>query len=142
MSPESTPPLLQLTSRPDLGILIGRWGYQPAPTELPAVYEALAAAALRENSCFWLQDIRRRTLNDPYTTQWLLADYFPDIARRLQRRLCVSYLVSPSLHQTILETPGFLPPEAYEGRPFALSFSGDEGTAIQWLQLQQARVVG
>jgi len=59
------------------------------------------------------------------------------MARRLGGRLCVAYLVGPTLHQSITEAPGFLPLNAYAGRPFAVAFFGDEGAAIQWLQGQQ-----
>ncbi|WP_310394679.1 hypothetical protein [Hymenobacter sp.] len=137
MNSEVTLPLLQLTPRPDLGVLVGRWGYQPDPAELPAAYEALTAAVARDHCRFWLQDIRRRSLNDPHITKWLLSDYFPGMARQLGGRLCVAYLVSPALHKTITDDPGFLPLAAYEDRPFALGFFGDEGAAIQWLQAQQ-----
>ena len=138
MIPETPASLLQLTNRPDLGILVGRWGYQPEPHELPPMYQQIEALALQERSRYWLQDIRRRSLNDPHTTQWLLNSFFPDMARRLGGRLFVAYLVGPTLHQTILSQPGFVSAEAYDSKPFVVSFFGDEGTAIKWLQAQQA----
>ena len=137
MTPETPASLLQLTNRPDLGILVGRWGYQPEPHELPPMYQQIEALALQERSRYWLQDIRRRTLNDPHTTQWLLNSFFPDMARRLGGRLFVAYLVGPTLHQTIVSQPGFVSAEAYDSKPFVVSFFGDEGTAIRWLQAQQ-----
>ena len=139
MNSEVTLPLLQLTFRPDLDILVGRWGYQPDPAELPAAYELLTEAGLQNNSRFWLQDIRRRSLNDPHTTHWLLTEYFPNMAQRLRGQLCVAYLVSPTLHESIMQTPGFLPLAAYDGQPFAVGFFGDEGSATNWLQTQQRK---
>lgn len=136
-TPETPLPLLHLTPRPDLGILIGRWGYQPDPVELPAAYDLLTDTVLRANCRYWLQDIRRRTLNDPRVTQWLLTEYFPDMARRLGGRLCVAYLISPTLHRLIVQAPGFVPLSAYDNQPFAVGFFGDEGAAIHWLQTQQ-----
>ena len=133
MTPYATPDLLQLTYRPDLEVLIGRWGYQPEPAALAAEYERLAAAAQAHGARYWLQDIRRRSLNDPHITQWLLTEYFPDMAYRLGGRLRVAYLVSPALHAVILAQPGFVPVESYAGRPFAVAFFGDEGGAIDWL---------
>jgi hypothetical protein len=130
-------PLLQLTPRPDLGILVGRWGFQPGPAQLPAAYEELAQAGLREKCCFWLQDIRRRTLNDPQTTQWLLTEFFPDMAAQLGARLYVAYLVGPDLHQQIVTGPAFAPIDSYAGQPFVVGFFGDEGEAISWLTAQQ-----
>lgn len=131
------PPLLDLAYRADLGILVGRWGYQPDPAGLPAAYDQLAASAHAANCRFWLQDIRRRTLNDPATTAWLLAEYFPGMARRLGPRLCVAYLTSPALHQAIREAPGFVDVDAYDDQPFAIAFFGEEGAAVAWLYAQQ-----
>lgn len=130
-------PLLQLAHRPDLGILVGRWGYQPTPHELPAVYQQVEEVALETNCRFWLQDIRRRSLNDPDTTRWLLDIFFPDMARRLGNRLFVAYLVGPSLHQAIIKQPGYVSAEAYDGKSFAVSFFGDEGAATAWLRQYQ-----
>ena len=137
MTSETPESLLQLAHRPDLDILLGRWAYQPAPQELPAVYQHMEAVALKERCRFWLQDIRRRTLNDPHTTEWLLNDFFPRRARRLGGRLFVAYLVGPTLHEAIVRQPGFVSAEAYDDKSFAISFFGDEGAAIRWLQIQQ-----
>lgn len=137
MLPADSLPLLDLVYRADLGVLVGRWNYQPAPAALPAAYERLAASAVAAGCCHWLQDIRRRASNDPAITAWLLAEYFPGMARRLGGRLCVAYLVGPALHQSIVAAPGFLPLDTYAGRPFAVGFFGDEGAAIRWLQAEQ-----
>lgn len=135
----SIEPLLHLAQRADLGVFLSRWAYQPQVEELPAAYELITNAALTEGSRFWLQDIRRRTLNDPATTGWLLTEYFPDMARRLGGRLYVAYLASPALHQHILAYPGYVPASGYDGKPFVVDFFGDEGAAVQWLQEWQAR---
>ena len=128
------PELLQLTYRPDLEVLIGRWGYQADEAELPAEYARLEAAALAHGSGRWLQDIRRRSLNYPDTSRWLLAEFFPGMARRLGEQLRVAYLVSPALQAHIYAEPNFVPLEAYAERPFAVGFFGDEGAAIEWLR--------
>lgn len=138
MSDDRSPLLLQLTYRPDLDVLVGRWGHQPAPHELPAVYQQVQALALEHGCRCWLQDIRRRTLNDPDTTGWLLREFFPDMARRLGGRLYVAYLVGPTLHNAIVSQPGYIPAEANNNGPFVLSFFGDEGAAMQWLQARPA----
>ena len=137
MNSTLNPPLLELTLRPDLGILLGRWGYQPEARELAACYQRLATEALATGCRFWLQDLRQRTVNDPATTQWLLTEFFPDMAQRLGGRLYVAYLFGPALHQHIVETPDYAPPSAYDERPYALDFFEHEGTAIQWLQIHQ-----
>ena len=138
MSDEASPPLLQLAYRPDLNVLVGRWGYQPAPHELPPVYKEVQEQAVAHGCRFWLQDIRRRTLNDPATTRWLLQDFFPRMARRLGGRLYVAYLVGPALHAANVSQPDYVSAESYDGQPFAVSFFGDEGAAMQWLQARPA----
>ncbi|MBF9221695.1 hypothetical protein [Hymenobacter ruricola] len=137
MTSEIPTPLIEFLYRDDLDILVGRWGYQPDPRELPAVYQQMTDQALAKNARFWLQDIRRRTVNDPSTTEWLLTKFFPDMAQRLGGRLYIAYLVGPALHESIVKQPGYVPAEAYDGKPFATSFFGDEGAAIRWLQIQQ-----
>ncbi|OGX83355.1 hypothetical protein BEN47_03430 [Hymenobacter lapidarius] len=137
MSTELPAPLLECSHRADLDILVGRWGHQPDPRELPAVYQHMTDVALEKQARFWLQDIRRRTLNDPATTQWLLSNYFPGMARQLGGRLFVAYLVGPALHESIINQPDYVSAEAYDDKPFAISFFGDEGAAIRWLQIQQ-----
>ncbi len=136
MLPDSPlPELLSLTYRADLEILIGRWGYQAAEADLPSEYARLEAAALAHGARRWLQDIRRRSLNYPDTTRWLLDEFFPLMARRLGGgQLRIAYLVSPALQAHIYAEPTFVPLAAYAGRPFAVGFFGDEGAAIEWLR--------
>ena len=141
MSSEIPAPLIHFSHRADLDVLVGRWGHQPHPRELPAVYQQMTDLALHENARFWLQDIRRRTLNDPETTRWLFSTYFPTMARRLGGRLYVAYLVGPALHESIISQADFVPAEAYDDKPFAISFFGDEGAAIRWLQIQQTNKI-
>ncbi|MFD2784286.1 hypothetical protein [Hymenobacter rubripertinctus] len=129
--------LLQLTYRPDLDLLVGRWSYQPDPALLPAAYELLTARALESGCSYWLQDIRRRAANDPAITRWLLAEYFPDMARRLNGRLRVAYLTGPALLEQIVAAPDFVPAKDYAGKAHAVAFFGDEGAAVAWLQEQR-----
>lgn len=129
----ATAPLLTTSYRPDLGVLVSRWGFQPEPSLLPATYEQLAADAQASGCRCWLQDIRRRTFNDPATTHWLVGTYFPQMAARLGGRLHVAYLAGPTLMEKILSGPDFLPPSAYAHMPFVVAFFGDEGEAVRWL---------
>lgn len=124
--------LLQLTYRTDLNLLVGRWTRQPAAALLPAAYAQLSREALASNCGYWLQDIRHRVVNDPGTTDWLLTDYFPDMARRLGR-LRVAYLTSPPLLDHIITRPTFKPTEYYADKPYQVHFFGDEGAAVAWL---------
>ncbi|NVO84033.1 hypothetical protein [Hymenobacter terrestris] len=129
--------LLQLTFRADLDLLVGRWTHQPEPALLPAAYQQLTHAALAHNCRYWLQDIRRRIVNDPAITRWLLAEYFPDMARRLAG-LRVAYLTSPALLAHIMADPTFKPVEYYDSQPYQIHFFGDEGAAVAWLKEGQA----
>ena len=134
----SIPPLLELTPRPDLGVLLGRWHYQPEqPAALRPCYQELLDVALATNCRFWMQDLRRRAAPDQETKRWLLEDYYPTVARRLGQRLYVAYLFSPAMHRLIVDAPDYAPPEAYTGLPYALDFFGEEGAAIRWLQAHQ-----
>ena len=138
MSDETPSPPLELIYRSDLNVLVGRWGYQPAPRELPAAYQQVQEKALEHNCRCWLQDIRRRSLNDPATARWLLRDFFPEMARRLGGRLYVAYLVGPALQDAIVNRPDYIPAEASDDQPFAVSFFGNEAEAMQWLQARPA----
>jgi hypothetical protein len=131
--------LLVLTYRPDLNIFVGRWGYQPGVEQLPSVYQDLRQQGQEAGCRFWLQDIRRRSFNDPVTTQWLLNEFFPDMGRLLGGRLAVAYLANPTLMEAITNGPSFRKPDAFDNQPFVLAFFGDEGEAIAWLHEQQWR---
>lgn len=130
MFPDPPSTLLDLTYRLDLQVLIGRWQGQPAPADLPAAYEQLRQATLAHGAHRWLQDIRRRSLNDDTTTQWLINTYFPALAGSLGRPLRIAYLAGPALHERVVAHPALA---ATAERPFALALFGEEGAAISWL---------
>lgn len=131
MFPDLPAPLLDLTYRPDLQVLIGRWQSQPAPAELPVAYEQLRQATLAHGAHRWLQDIRRRSLNDDATTAWLISNYFPALAGSLGHPLRIAYLVGPALHERIAAHPAL---GGATAQPFTLALFGEEGAAMEWLQ--------
>lgn len=133
MTPAPAAELLHLTFQEDLGLLVGRWGYQPSRAELAPAYDHLYDVALDCRARRWLLDIRQRTLPDPYTTQWLSNEFYPDMAQQLGGQLRVAYLVGPGLRGLIEAGPDFQPLAAYEGRPFIVNFFGEEQAAIDWL---------
>lgn len=133
MNSTATPELLRLTYEPARELLLGRWGYQPSPPELAPTYERLRAVALKCRARHWLQDIRRRTLPDPYTTQWLFDEFYPEISQQLGGQLRVAYLVGPQLRGLIEAGPDFQPLAWYTGKPFIVNFFGDEPAAVAWL---------
>ncbi|UOG74886.1 hypothetical protein MTX78_22570 [Hymenobacter tibetensis] len=130
--------LLPTAHRADLDILVGRWSCQPEPDQLPGAYAHLTREAVASGCRFWLQDIRSRTLNDPHTTQWLLTQYFPQMASQLGGRLSVAYLTSPTLMELLVNAPGFRTPDAYATEPFVIAFFGTEGEALTWLEQQRS----
>jgi len=125
--------LLHLTYQDDLGLLTGCWGYQPDRAELALAYDHLHDVALDCRARRWLLDIRRRTLPDPYTMQWLFNEFYPDISQQLGGQLRVAYLVGPRLRGLIEAGPDFQPLASYAGRPFIVNFFGEEQAAIDWL---------
>lgn len=136
----SNPPLLELTLRPDLDVLLGRWQYQPTlAAELLPCYGQLADMALATGCRFWLQDLRRRASPDHDVKRWLVDDYYPNVARSFGRRLYVAYLFSPEMHRQIVEAPDYAPAEAYRDKTYLLDFFGNEGAAVHWLQTWQHR---
>lgn len=133
MAPSPPAELLQLTYRPDLDLLVGRWTHEPNAALLPAAYRQLEQQALACGCRYWLQDIRRRVVNDPATTDWLLAEFFPDMARRLGG-LRVAYLTSPMLLTHVRTNPDFKSVDYYADKPYQVHFFGDEGEAVRWLK--------
>ncbi|HEX8426576.1 hypothetical protein [Hymenobacter sp.] len=125
--------------RSDLDILVGRWSHQPQAAQLPAAYDQLTREVLACGCRAWLQDIRSRTLNDPHTTQWLLTEYFPQMARQLGGRLVVAYLTSPTLMELIVNGPGYRTPGAYTTEPYIIAFFDNEGEALAWLEKERDR---
>ena len=137
MSTEYPSPLLNFAYRADLDILVGRWGYQPDPRELPAVYQQLTDVALENRAGSGCRTFAAAPSTTPPPRTGCSASTFPDMARRLGGRLFVAYLVGPALHEAIISQPDYVSAEAYDDKPYAISFFGDEGAAIRWLQIQQ-----
>jgi hypothetical protein len=129
----AAPELLHLTYHEDLGLLVGRWGYHPNHSETAAAYEHLREMALRCQARRWLQDARLRTMPDPYTTQWLFDEFYPDIAQQLGGQLRVAILVGPKLRGLTQAGPDCQPLASYEGKPFIVNFFNEEQAAINWL---------
>jgi hypothetical protein len=95
------------------------------------------------NCHFWLQYIRRRAFNDPTITHCLLTEYFTQMAVRLGGRLHVAYLTGPALLEAITTGADFLPPSAYDPKPYVVAFFSNEGEAMQWLHQEQTlRLLG
>lgn len=120
---------LQVTYRPDLGQLTGRWLRSVSETELNQGYAALRQAALHHACGHWLIDARRRisrSLNGP---EWVTTQFLPQVQRELATPLCVCFLVLPDYFAG-------LPPSAFAvapDNPVQYARFIDEGAANAWL---------
>lgn len=134
-------PFIDLSYRPDLKILVIRWLALATDDEIKRVYRTIEAEA--DPLCrFWLVDARRRSSFSPNITNWLFAEFVPEVSRRLGGPLYFSYLVSPA-HlegaQEFLRTQ-VLPAGA--ALPYRLHYASDEGEATNWLlHSQQAEAL-
>ncbi|PJJ58836.1 hypothetical protein [Hymenobacter chitinivorans] len=133
----SPSPLVDLSYRSDLHILVMRWLATTHEAEVKRIYRAVEAVT--EQQCrFWLIDARRRPSFLPGVTQWLFEEFAPAVAAKFGGPLHFSYLVSPE-HlagaQEFLQTQ-VLP--GGPGLPYRLHYATDEGSATEWLLQAQA----
>lgn len=123
------PDLLDLSFRPDLGLLFGRWlraAFDEA--EIRQGYAAIQAVAARHDARYWLLDLRRRGPISPAATQWVTDTFLPQLAACLHCRPCLAYLLSPT-HLSAY-TPR---PEAAASAPCEVALFADEHAALHWL---------
>lgn len=135
----SPSPLIELSYRPDLHILVVRWLATAEEAELKRIYQAIEAAD--EHRCrFWLIDARRRDKFVPVITKWLFEEFGPAVASRLGGPLHFSYLVAPS---HMMGAQEFLQSEELRlgpGLPYRLHYAGEEGEATNWLLQAQGKM--
>ncbi|TGE23354.1 hypothetical protein [Hymenobacter metallicola] len=128
----SPSPLIDLSYRPDLHILVMRWLGTADETEIKRIYRAVEAA--NEQQCrFWLIDARRRASFNPEITTWLFEKFVPAMAAQLGGPLYFSYLVGPTHLAGAQEfLQGHFLPGGPE-RPYRLHYAGEEREATDWL---------
>ncbi len=137
-APDDAP---QLTYRPDLHVVIGRWlnDYDPADHDfagLRAEYDRVLAACRAHGTTRLLLDIRRR--NDPTeaVTRWFSQQWLPEaVAAVAPARLRLAYLSSPQrfeLLRTNSRIGGHLQ-EALACPTYDMELFDDEGAATRWL---------
>ncbi len=122
---------MQITHRPDLGQLAGRWLRSVTEAELHQGYEALRAAALHHRCGYWLIDSRRRTNRGFNGPEWVTSHFLPRMQRELGGPLCVCFLVLPNYLHAL--PGGSAAPEAGPGGPVRFARFLDEGAANAWL---------
>ncbi|WBO84584.1 hypothetical protein [Hymenobacter yonginensis] len=129
-----TPTLLadfaELSFRPDLQILLGRWLRPISTAELQQSYEALLTAAVPPKCRFWLLDLRRRGISSEDDTLWTLETFLPLLAPRLGGRVYLAFLVSPGHLSAIDQESGA--PMVTNAQCHVRLFT-DEGLATAWL---------
>ncbi|AYA37282.1 hypothetical protein D3Y59_09590 [Hymenobacter oligotrophus] len=138
----SPTPLVDISYRPDLHIVVVRWLGVTTDEETRRVYRQLGA--LPEPLCrFWLLDARRRPSSSPAVTNWIFDVLAPQLAQRLGGPIYLSYLISPS-HLAAAES--FQQESNAAGGlrlPYRLNYASQEGDATEWLlQAQQTEAAG
>ncbi|GAA4372505.1 hypothetical protein [Hymenobacter koreensis] len=130
--------LVELAYRPELHIVVVRWLGVTSEEEIRRVYASLEQAAVQQCR-FWLLDARRRPSSSSLTTQWMLGEFAPKMARQLGGPLYFSYLISP-VHLNAAEEFRKTQ-EAATGphAPYQLHYAIQEGEATDWL-LQMQRL--
>jgi hypothetical protein len=127
----SPSPLVELSYRPDLRIMVVRWLSVTTDDEIRRLYHHLEQVSV-EGCRFWLLDARRRPSSSPIITRWVFDEYAPQTAARLGGKLYFSYLISP-LH--LLDAESFQRLEEAGGShlPYRLHYASQEGEATEWL---------
>jgi hypothetical protein len=133
MTSTSLADFLQLTHRPDLGIVTARWARPTQSGELRAGYQELLRYAASCNTCrHWLIDARRRVQVDARDVHWLTTDFYPTLRQHLGGHVYLAFLIAPyqadDVHDDSLPT---LPHT--HGDYCSLNQFTDEGEAVRWL---------
>lgn len=124
---------LQLTHRPDLGIVTARWTRPASSQELRHGYQQLLSYAVSCDTCRrWLIDSRRRTQVDANDVHWLTTEFYPTLRRQLGDHVYVAFLIAPYQKEDVQDDS--LPALPYtHGDYCSLNEFTDEGEAVRWL---------
>jgi hypothetical protein len=127
----------QVLYRPDLDMLIVRWLTDEALPDYQGEYSALLAAGLAHHTRRWLLDIRRRPAPPVEATQWVIAEWLPQVVATLApERLRLAFLVSPTRATTLRTETVSAPTVRYIQGPdcaYDLRLFTEEGEATRWL---------
>lgn len=133
------PNYLDLSYRPDLGIVTARWKRPVASAELRAGYESILRYAVSCADCrYWLIDSRRRLEVDARDVQWLATTFYPTLRDCLHGHVFLAFLAAP--YQLGLVQDDTLPSLPHtHGNYCSLNQFTDEGDAVHWLVAQGAK---
>ncbi|GAB2957675.1 hypothetical protein GCM10027048_25380 [Hymenobacter coalescens] len=130
-------PLVELSYRPDLHILVVRWLSATTDDEIRRLFHHLEQVDAHQCR-YWLLDARRRPSSSPVVTRWVFDEFAPQTAHRLGGRLYFSYLVSP-LHLVDAESLRRTELADDDPLPYRLHYASQEGEATEWLLTAQRR---
>ena len=127
---------LEITPRPDLPAIVARWQREITASELQAGYFAILAAADELGCWRWLLDLRRREeLASPALTNWMNADFFPQLVSRYANPVRIAFLISPlrAAHGQSDSSVAVISATARPDSSYFTSLFTDEAIAYQWL---------
>lgn len=130
-------PLVDLSYRPDLHVLVVRWMGVTTDDETRLVYRHLGQVDAHQCR-YWLLDARRRPSSGQAVTRWMLEEFAPLVSVRLGGPLYFSYLISPSHLAAAEEFRQEARAPHVAGLPYRLHYASQENNAIDWLLQAQA----
>ncbi|GAA4001133.1 hypothetical protein GCM10022408_10400 [Hymenobacter fastidiosus] len=133
-SPTSATDFMELTFRPDVGTLLGRWLRPASEPEIRQGYEATLSAATTHRSRYWLLDLRRRGPISEDCTHWVLEAFLPRLGPLLGGRTYIAFLMSPG-HLSAVDQENGAP--LVSSAACHVRLFSDEGNAAEWLLRRQ-----
>ena len=134
MNPILVKDYLEISYRPDLDLLLGRWLRPIELAEMQHGYELLLEAAVASHCRRWLLDVRRRQNTHQVGAAWMVSTLLPQLAARLGGRARLAYLLVPAFLRDAAADAAFPPPAYFEGKPFIGERFIEERAAIAWLR--------
>ena len=134
MKPILVRDFLEISYRPDLDLLLGRWLRPIELEEMQHGYQLLLDAAVAGGCRQWLLDVRRRQNTHQVGAQWMLSTFLPQLAPRLGGRTRLAYLMAPAYLRDADADAAFPPATYFEGKPFVGERFIEESAALNWLR--------
>ena len=134
MNPILVKDYLEISYRPDLDLLLGRWLRPIELAEMQEGYELLLEAAVAGSCRRWLLDVRRRQNTHQVGAAWMMSTLLPRLAARLGGRTRLAYLLAPAYLRDEAADAAFPPPAYFAGKPFVGERFIEEQAAIAWLR--------
>lgn len=141
MTTSEYPDYLDLSYRPDLGVVAARWKRPVASMELRTGYGSILRYSLAFTGCrYWLIDSRRRTEVEASDVQWLTNTFYPTLRQHLNGQAFLAFLAAP--YQLSYPQGDAVPALPHtHGNYCSLNQFTDEGEAVHWLLAQGAKSV-